>query len=193
MCHHPRRWLRDARFIDPWLARPHILLTGHEHEAGIEPHDDGLSLTIASGAVNPERNHHDWQPAYNILQLDTDQTHLMVNILARAYPKHRAGFDADERWPNGKNISIPLSRHTPPAEPAPSPPIPTALPVTSDERAMIYTILTAPPDTRQAAARALGLLDPEQKLRTSNDEAQLLARARETGKLNALAEALAHV
>ena len=193
MCHHPRRWLRDARFLEPWLARPHILLTGHEHEAGIEPHDDGLSLTIASGAVNPERNNHDWQPAYNILELDTDDMNLTINILARAYPKHRTGFEPDARWPNGKNIPIPLSRHTPPAEPAPSPPIPTAPPVTSDERAMIYAILTAAPDIREAAARTLGLLGPEEKLRTSNDEAQLLARAREEGKLNALAEALAHV
>lgn len=193
MCHHPRRWLRDQRHVEPWLTRPHVLLTGHEHEAGIEPHDDGRSLTIASGAVNPERNNHNWQPAYNILELDTDGIHLTVNILARAYPKHRTGFDADERWPDGKEVTIPLTRHTSPAEQPPGQPIPTAPPVTSDERAMIYTILTAPPDTREQTARTLSLLEPDGTLRTSNDEARLLARAREAGKLKALAEALDHV
>ena len=193
MCHHPRRWLRDRQHAEPWLARPHILLTGHEHEAGIEPNDDGRSLTIASGAVNPERNNHNWQPAYNILELDADDTNLTINILARAYPKHRTGFDADERWPDGKKVPIPLARHTPPDTQPPGPPIPTEPPVTSDERAMIYSILTAPTDTREQAAHGLGLLQDGESLRTSNDEARLLAHARETGKLKALAEALAHV
>jgi predicted phosphodiesterase len=192
MCHHPRRWLRDEQHVDPWLARPHILLTGHEHEAGIELHDDGRSLTIASGAVNPERNNHNWQPAYNILELDTDETNLTITILARAYPKKRTGFDADERWPNGKTVPIPLQRHTPPGPQPPGPPIPTAPPVTSDERAMIYAILTASPDTREAAARTLGLLHDAEELRTSNDEAQLLARARNAEALHALAEAVSN-
>jgi hypothetical protein len=62
--------------------------------------------------------------------------------------------------------------------------------VTSDERAMIYAILTASPDTRETTARRLGLLGEEQELRTSNDEAELLARARQAGALEALAKAV---
>jgi predicted phosphodiesterase len=190
MCHHPRRWLRDEHQVGGWLARPHILLTGHEHDAGIELHDDGRSVTIASGAVNPEHNNQNWQPAYNVLELDTDDTNLTITVLARAYPKKRTGFDADERWPDGKTITIPLQRHSPPGPKPAAAHIPTAPPVTSDERAIIYAILSASPDIRETAARSLGLLHEEEELRTSNDEAKLLARARQAGALDVLAEAV---
>lgn len=193
MCHHPRRWIRDADYVEPWLARAHILLTGHEHEAGIVPHPDGRSVTIESGAVNPDRSDSDWQPAYNILELDVDGDELVVKVFPRCYARHRAGFGPDERWPDGRTLRIPISRdphlpEEPPGEEATQP----SAPVKSDERAMIYAILSASPDSREQAARALGLLEPDQTLRTSSEEAALLERARSAGKLPELAGALGH-
>ena len=62
LCHHPLRWLRDGEIIDPWLARAQLLLTGHEHEAGVAVSDDRRCVRIASGAVNPVQTHDAWIP-----------------------------------------------------------------------------------------------------------------------------------
>ncbi len=197
MCHHPRRWMRDGDYVEPWLARPHILLTGHEHEAGVSVHADGLSVTLESGAVNPERNYANWQPAYNTLELDVDGPDLLIKVFPRCYGPSRAGFAADERWPTGRTLRIPISRdpHMPEEAPRPydaSPPPPVPRPVGSDERAMIYSILSASPDDREQAARKIGLLGADDELRTSADEAALLERARSTQLLAQLARALGH-
>ena len=63
LCHHPVNWLRDGDIVDQWLARPHLLLTGHEHELGIVECADGRSATIAAGAVTPERTETGWAPS----------------------------------------------------------------------------------------------------------------------------------
>lgn len=73
-----------------------------------------------------------------------------------------------------------------------SPPPPALRPVGSDERAMIYSILSASQDDREQAARQLGLLGADDELRTSSDEAALLERARSTQMLAQLARALGH-
>ncbi len=169
-----------------------MLLTGHEHESGIVVHPDGCSVTIESGAVNPERNNCDWRPAYNILDLDIDGAELVVKVLARCYGANRTGFGADERWPTGRTLRIPVSRDPHIPDEAPGEPASEPTPAGSDERAMIYAILSASPDSRENAARELGLLTGTDELRTSNDEANLLARARDAGRLAELAEALGH-
>jgi predicted MPP superfamily phosphohydrolase len=191
MCHHPGRWLRDADHVDAWLARPHLLLTGHEHELGIVPRPDGLSLSIASGAVNPERAQPGWAPAYNVLELDVQDGHLLVRVRVRTYGTGRTGFGAHPDRPEPEVFRIPLSRAAAPAEPAVSSAISPPAPVQSDEREMIFDILSVAPDIREASARHIGLLADDEALRTQEDEDGLIVQARERGALEALAKAVA--
>lgn len=192
MCHHPSRWLRDRDYVAPWLARPHILLTGHEHELGIVVHPDGQSVEIASGAVNPAWNDQAWQPAYNVFELDVEEGKLVIGIRARCYGKNRTGFGADDRWPEGKTIRIPLQPDRTPAPEVAGVPVSKSSPMESDEREMIYSIFDTSPDIREQAARELRLLVAGQRLGTTDQEAALLERARAAGRLRDLAKRLGY-
>jgi predicted phosphodiesterase len=187
MCHHPLNWLRDAEQVAPWLARPHILLTGHEHTLGITPDPDGLSLTIASGAVNPEKTEPGWSPAYNIIDLDTNGDTLTVSVRVRTYGKKRAGFAAEPGRPDPDIYTIPLGRKAAPtADVAPaSKELP---PVRSGEREMIFEIVTASPDARERAGRRLDLLRADERLTDEASEVRLIAAMRKQGLVNAMHE-----
>jgi 3',5'-cyclic AMP phosphodiesterase CpdA len=191
LCHHPLSWLRDAEAVEPWLTRPHLLLTGHTHDMAIVERADGRSAVIAAGAVTPERTKRGWQPAYNVLQLGLTDDHLVVEVRVRCYESGRTGFGPDDRFDNPHQLRLPLPRAevaTPdvrsPAAPEP------AEPLESDEHAMVYEVLIASPDTREQVAKALNLLSPDDRLDNVGDERRLIERARMDGKLRELADAL---
>ncbi len=179
MCHHPTRWLRDAQQVAPWLARPHVLLTGHEHEFGISPDPKGLSLTIASGALNPEKTQPGWSPAYNIIDLDTDGEDLAVSVRVRTYGRDRAGFIAEPGRPDPDEYRVPIRRSSAPPATDLNAALPRQQPVQSEEREMIFRIMTASPDAREAAARRVGLLAQDQRLASEGDEGRLIAAMRQ--------------
>jgi predicted MPP superfamily phosphohydrolase len=192
MCHHPGSWLRDADYVDPWLARPHLLLTGHEHTLGIISRPDGLSLSIASGAVNPERTKPGWAPAYNIIELEVEDENLIIRVRVRSYGMKRTGFGAHPEHPDLEVFRIPLSRAPAPLKLAPASNVEPPAPVRSGEREMIFEIMSVSPDVREVAARRLSLLDEGQKLRTEADEDRLISRARLEGALESLTREVAH-
>lgn len=190
MCHHPSNWFRDADHVLPWLARPHLLLTGHEHLVGVVPSADGRSLAIASGAVNPERATLDWAPAYNLIELELEDDRLEVSVRVRCYAPGRTGFGPEEGRPDPDKYTLPQDRKATTA-PAPPPVLRPAPPVRSDERAKIHRIMSVGPDTREAAARRLGILTCGEHLITEADEARALGLIRERGLVDRMVAEIA--
>jgi predicted phosphodiesterase len=194
MIHHPPNWVRDMELVQPWMNRAQVILTGHEHAAGIEPHPSGRRVTIASGAVNPERTRRGWVPAYNVLGLElTSDTQLDVKIFARCWQRDVAEFGADDRFADPFSLLITLGP-TPGAPgdvPLPEPPqdvaTPEPEPISSDARTLVFQIMRAPPDARHRAARSLGLAGDEDALGLALDR-QILSRAREQHRLQQLKE-----
>jgi predicted phosphodiesterase len=88
LCHHPPRWLRDAELLRPWIAQASLVLTGHEHDAGLTLSEDQRTLYLASGAVNPERTQNGWIPAYNVIELDINgeqESQLSASVYVRTW------------------------------------------------------------------------------------------------------------
>jgi predicted MPP superfamily phosphohydrolase len=110
LAHHPPGWLRDAEAVDPWLARPHLLLTGHVHALGIVPRPDGRGVAISSGAVTPDRTEVGWAPAYNVIALAVEDDALRVDVWVRCYGADRAGFGPDPRFASPHRMRFPLGR-----------------------------------------------------------------------------------
>ena len=182
LCHHPLRWLRDGEIIDPWLARAQLVLTGHEHDAGVAVSDDRLCVRIASGAVNPVHTHDTWIPAYNVIELELRAgDRLQVRVFTRSWQRARAEFGPDQSTPQPYTCELGLSPL--PTEPEPPavvqsaslsevPLLPTASTIVepepesfvSDEREMVYRVMSASRDVRSGAARKLGLLPDSEEL-----------------------------
>jgi predicted MPP superfamily phosphohydrolase len=144
MAHHPPGWLRDADAVDPWLARPHLLLTGHIHALGIVPRPDGRGAAISSGAVTPDRTEVGWAPAYNVLSLAVEGDDLVVDVWVRCYGAARAGFGRDPRFSSPHRMRFPLGRGaaaTPVVSRAISPGPPEAL--RTSRRAQAFARLSA--------------------------------------------------
>jgi predicted MPP superfamily phosphohydrolase len=60
--HHPPSWIRDWENVEAYLRRAHLVLFGHEHQFRIEQAAPGLTVTVYSGAVGPERPGPDPKP-----------------------------------------------------------------------------------------------------------------------------------
>ena len=201
MCHHPMRWLRDVEEVSSWAACAHLYLTGHEHEAGIAISNDGRSVRIASGAVNPDRTETGWIPAYNVIELDTEDEQLMVRVHARSWQ----GRDT-KRAEFGPDSVCAVAVFALPLRPADVRPeiiapegapveegvtVPEPEPIKSDTRTMMYRVMRASPDERHAAARELGLLVPDEDLGWRDVDVVLLERAVARGLLPNLDQRLA--
>jgi predicted phosphodiesterase len=194
MIHHPPNWVRDTERVQPWMNRAQVILTGHEHAAGIERDPSGRRVTIASGAVNPERTKRGWVPAYNVLRLElTGDTKLDVSIFARCWQRDVAEFGPDDRFADPFPLTITLgptagapAEASPPEPPQDVPP-PEPEPFESDARTLVFEIMRAPPDARHRAARSLGFVREEDALGLALDR-QILARAREQHRLQELKE-----
>lgn len=198
MVHHPANWLRDSERVQPWLNRAQVVLTGHEHAAGIETDRNGRRVTIASGAVNPERTQRGWVPAYNVLHLELKSAaELDLQIFVRCWQRDVAEFGPDERFPDPYPLAIRLGWPTGGAEEERLPelpedvPAPEPEPIESDARTLVFQIMRAPPDVRHRAARALGLAGEDDAIGLALDR-QILLRAREQDRLQELKERIDH-
>jgi predicted phosphodiesterase len=189
MIHHPARWVRDAQRVQPWLNRAQVLLTGHEHAAGIEP--QARRVQIASGAVTPERTQRGWVPAYNVLRLRRpSETILELDVYVRCWQAEVAEFGPDSRFDDPHHVAISLERAgAEDAEEAPTPPadlqVPTPEPIESNERTLVFHIMRAAPDVRHRAARSLGLVGESDAAGLTLDR-EILERARAQNQLSDL-------
>ena len=201
LCHHPLRWLRDADLVGPWLARTQVVLTGHEHEAGIAVSSDHRSLQIASGAVNPARTQSGWIPAYNVIDLElTADDQLRVQVFSRSWQNAYAEFGSDQSTPRpfscelqlGPLPALPAAPDVAQSDPASRElPLPSGStivapepePFVSDARKMVYRVMSASPDVRRRAARELGLLPEHDGLDGLELDKAVLRRALAEGRL----------
>ena len=206
LCHHPLRWLRDAKIIDPWLVRAQLLLTGHEHEAGIAVSDDGRFVRIASGAVNPVQTHDVWIPAYNVIELELPaDDRLRVRVFTRSWQRARAEFGPDESTPQPYSCEL---RLVPQDQKRPNvvrstlrserPSLSAGLKIVrpepesflSGERKVVYRVMTASRDIRRRAARELGLLLGDERLEGLALDKEVLRRALAGNRLVELMKAI---
>jgi hypothetical protein len=197
--HHPPRWLRDGEALSPWVSKAHLVLTGHEHEAGLRL-QGARSLSIASGAVNPSRSEAGWVPAYNVIEIDVDadgQT-LEVTVHPRVWQSGvRAEFGNDPVSPGAQHFSIALlppdeghfeaTDQLPVEAHAIEVPVPES--VESSAHSLIYVIMGASPDRRRTVAREMGLLT-DITLNGLEKDRELLNRALESQQLSQLAARL---
>jgi hypothetical protein len=203
LCHHPPRWLRDATELEPWVAQAQLVLTGHEHEAGVRLSEDGRTLFIASGAVNPSRTESGWIPAYNIIEIELNDSQpevIQVAVHARSWQTDRAEFGPDEMSSQPSRFLLPRTHRLSDADPLPAiddtKPVQTTLlsvppaePIESAAHTHVHTIMRAAPDRRRGEARAMGLLVDERLIGLEADRA-LLHQAFQTRRLSELAARL---
>ena len=194
MVHHPANWVRDTERVQPWLNRAQIILTGHEHAAGIEPDPKGRRVVIASGAVNPERTQRGWVPAYNVLRLELkNDAELDLQIFVRCWQRDVAEFGRDERFADPHPLTISFGRVPGDGEDAQLPepfedvPAPEPEPIGSDARALVFQIMRAAPDARHRAARALGLAGEDDAVGLALDR-RIVTCARKQDRLQELKE-----
>jgi biotin carboxyl carrier protein/predicted phosphodiesterase len=103
LAHHPREWLRRRDQIGDILdARARLQFFGHRHVFRLR--QEAGNLIVHAGATHPERDY-DWQPHYNVLQLETVPIDGLVALRTivhprRWYPRETCfGVDTD---PSGK-------------------------------------------------------------------------------------------
>lgn len=211
LCHHPARWLRDAEKVGPWLARANMVLTGHEHEAGMKASADGRSLRIASGAVNPGQAEGPWTPAYNVIELEmVGADDLDVRVFSRMWQGAYAEFGPDTTKPQPFSCQLRLGpvpvavARVEAGEPGPGgvgarlgdgtaaliAAEPEAL--MSEERSMVYKVMRASPDIRRTVARELGLLQEHEALGGVELDKEVLRRAIDHGQLAELSVRITH-
>ena len=210
LCHHPGRWLRDKAIVGPWLARAQIVLTGHEHEAGVKVSADRRSIRIASGAVNPGQTEGGWIPAYNVIELElVNVDRLRVRVFSQSWQSAYAEFGPDQFAPQpfscelrlGASPAVVEARDV--AESAPGggevlrsgdTTIVVSEPevLMSDERRMVYNVMSASPDVRRGAARELGLFHEHEELGGTELDKELLRRAVDNGQLVELSVRITH-
>ena len=204
LCHHPLRWLRDAGIVAPWFARAQVVVTGHEHEAGIEVSGDQRSLWIASGAVNPAQTHAGWIPAYNVVELElTADDQLRVRVFSQCWQSDYAEFGPDQSKPQpfSCDLRLPNVQEVAKAQSAPRSKEPSLSPSSSivapepelfasDEREMLYKVMSASPDVRRRAARQLELLPGGEELVGLALDKEVIRRALASDRLAELARTI---
>ena len=71
MCHHPADWFVDHDDVEDAInARATFQIFGHKHRQQVVPTPD--YIRILAGAVNPSRKEPNYEPGYNLLQIDVD-------------------------------------------------------------------------------------------------------------------------
>lgn len=98
LCHHPPEWLYDGEQAEiDFLTRAKLHLYGHKHK--IKVIQQNQSLKLAAGAVHPERDGQEWEPRYNILDLEiitkNSKSFLQVKLWKRVWDKDTTSFVAD--------------------------------------------------------------------------------------------------
>ncbi|MEI2636662.1 MAG: metallophosphoesterase [Methylotenera sp.] len=95
LCHHPISWIRQGNVLSDHLndvAR--IQLFGHDHTNRIDLKRD--SVIVAASAAHPDRTEHGWEPGYNLIELNVDNSEnsrkLRVSVHVRIWQNRPAQF-----------------------------------------------------------------------------------------------------
>lgn len=110
LCHHPPDWLFDQSHVEQVLrARTQLQFYGHKHRLHLR--QDGNSLIVTAGAVQPERDP-TWKPRYNLLHIvvsgEGDCRQLQVDVYPRLYDQVDLNFGPDWQFCKGQDFR----RHT---------------------------------------------------------------------------------
>lgn len=113
LCHHPVDCLIDkdeTRRV--FNKKVELQLYGHNHKFHIEPETN--SLIIHAGAVHPDNNEDDYNPCYNIIDLDIKNEKgidfLQVKVWIREWNGEvfKSGIETQELF---KNYIVPIKNH----------------------------------------------------------------------------------
>lgn len=111
ICHHPiQDWKEDiGRALD---ERAMIQLFGHRHVQTLE--QNGKRIRIGTGALQPDRREEGWQPRYNFLRVEIENSKLRVVLYPRIWDKDLHKFICEESFcdkgEESKEIILPLER-----------------------------------------------------------------------------------
>ena len=99
LCHHPPDWILDGEQAKKDLkARARIHLYGHKHAFETELLDNN-NIVLSAGAMQPSRSETDWEPRYNILELnqfEKDKSYFLnVKLFKRVWKKQSKKFGTD--------------------------------------------------------------------------------------------------
>ena len=98
MAHHPPEWMSDQDQIEMrMLGAPNIVLFGHRHIQALRREHNG-PIVFSAGSVNPDQEEAGWEPAYNLIELtsEEDQGQVRIDVLARQF-----------RWQSNPNGFVP--------------------------------------------------------------------------------------
>jgi hypothetical protein len=103
LCHHPPDWLLDHDTVITQLeSKVRIQLFGHKHSQRVQKINETLRIT--AGAMHPERDGVDWEPIYNVLEIERrDDDHFGVRLFQRRWHKISCRFVADADPDTGKD------------------------------------------------------------------------------------------
>lgn len=107
LCHHPFTWLRHGDRLSSHLndvAR--LQLFGHDHSGRIDLKND--TVVLNAGAAHPDKIEHDWEPGYNLIELEVFKEaqirKLKVTAHVRVWQKTPGQFVPKMFKSNDKNI-----------------------------------------------------------------------------------------
>lgn len=86
LCHHPYSWLRQGHELENHLhqiARIHLF--GHRHTHRILPARDFIS--IASGALHPDKTESGYEPGYNLIEIEVSGTEAKRSLDIRVHAR----------------------------------------------------------------------------------------------------------
>lgn len=206
LCHHPQDWLIDSDTVEDALRRARMRLFGHKHRFRYHRVDDSLVLT--AGATHPDRAESQWQPRYNIIDLEVEKSaerrFLIARINARVWDDNHQAFKPDVDLEGGSphEFRLPLPDWSPPvltaveasieASPLASEPavsdqtkMDSTTPARRPERELLYRFLSLPYQRQQRMALELGLIAENERFPREADLWQaVFTRARDKGRLN---------
>ncbi len=213
LCHHPPDWLQDQDAVVNHLeSKVRIQLFGHKHSQRVQTINETLRVT--AGAMHPEREHGEWEPIYNIIEIERrDDQHISVRLFQRRWHKTDCRFVADHDGTTGarhreyvwQGCPHPVRKEAQ-GENAPgvtrsevaasevvaantSAKDSDAMPPPNHERRLTYRFLTLPFRHQIAVAQSLNVLTDDD--RALSDEAlfrELFKRAAEKGLISKLWE-----
>lgn len=207
LCHHPPDWLHDQDAVVTQLeSKVRIQLFGHKHAQRVQTINETLRIT--AGAMHPERDGGEWEPIYNIIEIERrDDQRIGVRLFQRRWHKTDCRFVADHDGSTGKPhreyVWQGCTRPTPKSKPATQAPqmaraeFVVAVKTTpkggdvmsppNHERRLTYRFLTLPFRHQIAVAQSLDVLTDED--RALSDEAlfrELFRRAAAERRLEKL-------
>jgi hypothetical protein len=86
ICHHPPDWLLDGDDVEDMLnARATFQVFGHKHRQRIS--EGKSNVRWSAGAVNPSRSARQFEPGYNVIELDVvgDGAHRQIEVRSHLY------------------------------------------------------------------------------------------------------------